>query len=191
MPVEFTGGVTESVRDLVVAAERAGAASAFVDAGLTAASHELWRVAIRCYRAALEIDLLDREVVARLLGLGKRAGEEWAGYARSLDRADWRPFGCIGATIVSADSETSVHCPDVGAVLDIQMSDHDRIDAHAMPRFADMPLAMALIIVRRAIWPKPRSLWPGLRDRPPARVRVKWPAYREVWLDELGDWKAL
>ena len=61
------------VRVLLADAERAlradklaAARAAFLEAGQSAASYQLWRSALRCYRRALELDLADREAVGRI-----------------------------------------------------------------------------------------------------------------------------
>ena len=187
--------MTSEVRAIVSDAERAAgagelshAAALYIDAGRAAAADELWRIAIRCYRAALEIDLFERPIVARLLRLGARAGDDWREYADAIDRVDWPHFGCRGATIVTGDGTTVVRCPEVGPVLDIAMSERELIDASPQPRFARMPIAMALIVLRRALWPAARSLWIDHRHRPPMQVRVVFEG-RAMWLDELGDWR--
>jgi hypothetical protein len=49
-----------------------------------------------------------------------------------------------------------------------------------------MPLAMALIILRRALWLAPREL-----AADPMSVRVAFDGRPEVRLDELGDWEPI
>jgi hypothetical protein len=161
----------------------------FVESGLSAAASESFRLAVRCYRAALEIDLLDRRVIARLLGLGARAGDGWNAYARTIDLVDWRSFGCRDASVVSGGGGATVHCSGVGPVLGMVMSQPDRVEAYPDQRFVKMPLAMAMIILRRVLWPESRT-WPAAGDPPPLHVRVKFPAHREARLDEFGDWRS-
>lgn len=160
-----------------------------VEAGLCAAADEQWRIAVRCYRAALEIDLLDRRVLARLLGLGARAGEEWSDYARQVDRVDWPHFGCRGTSIVTGDGRAVVRCPEVGVVLTLAMPERDVFSVRASSAFAGMPLAMALVILRCALWPDARALWLEQRHRPAMQVGVRFEDKMSVWLDELGDWR--
>jgi hypothetical protein len=190
-----THAVHDEVRAHVADAEhaaatgdRALAAAKLVEAGRSAAADEQWRVAVRCYRAALAIDLFDRRTIARLLVLGARAGDDWSAYARTIDRVDWPRFGCRGATIVTGHGETVVRCPDVGAVLVMAMPERDLVEARAAPRFAGMPLAMALVILHRALWPDVRALRLERRDRPAMQVGVRFDG-KELWLDELGDWR--
>jgi hypothetical protein len=162
----------------------------FVESGLSAAASESFSLAVRCYRAALEIDLLDRRVIARMLGLGNRAGDGWSAYARTIDLVDWRSFGCRGASVVSGDDgATTVHCSGIGPVLGMVTTRGDRVEAYPDQRFVKMPLAMAMIILRRALWPESR-IWRVADARPSLHVRVKFPAHRETRLDELGDWRS-
>jgi hypothetical protein len=46
-----------------------------------------------------------------------------------------------------------------------------------------MPLAMVLLILRRAMWPQLRE------DGSPRRIHVTFLG-RSQWLDELGEWEA-
>ena len=171
------------VRDQLGSAEkalRAGeflrARDAFLEAGDLAARLQLWRTAVRCYRQALELDLLDRVAVARLVGLVGRGGNvvAWSEYGRALDRHDWPHFGCRAAQIVIGDEGAIVECAGVGPVLEITMPQTDLISAQPDGRFAGMPLGMALIILRRA-------LGPGV-------VQVSFAGRGLVSLDDNGDW---
>jgi hypothetical protein len=155
----------------------------FVKAGREAASEQRWQTATRCYRAALEIDLFDLRLVARLNAVNSRAANEWTAYARALPSLHWPRFGCRGATMVMGTGGARVDCPNVGRVLDVHMSDGDVVDARPDERFHDMPHAMSLVILRRALWPQPQL------HRKPMTVRVSFVSHRDVILDELGDWK--
>jgi hypothetical protein len=64
-----------------------GAARAcFLEAAQAAADVQLWRSALRCYRHALELDLLDREVVERVLAVPLRviSGRGWDRYRAAV-----------------------------------------------------------------------------------------------------------
>jgi hypothetical protein len=89
---------------------------------------------------------------------------------------------------VTGDAETVVRCPDVGGVLLIAMPERDLVEARPAPRFAGMPVAMALVILHRALWPDARALWLEQRHRPAMQVGVRFEG-KELWLDELGDWR--
>src|SRR6185436_4762859 len=100
------------VRLLLGAGERAwrsanpGAArEAFLEAGQCASSYQLWRSALRCFRRALELDLVDREPIVRIARMSPRvvALGDWTEYARALDLHAWPSFGCRSAQIVTGD----------------------------------------------------------------------------------------
>jgi hypothetical protein len=164
----------------------AAARTAFVEAGLSAAGSQLWRTAVRCYRRALELDLTDRELVGHALRVPPRALPvgDWTDYARALDRRAWRAFGCRGAQIVIGDAGAHAECPGVGAVLELMMTADDLVELRPTPATAGMPLAMALIIARRALWIAPRD-----HAAEPAALRIAFDGRAQVRLDELGDWE--
>jgi len=150
------------VRAQLGSAERAfksgdptAARDAFLAAGDVAKRFQLWKSATRCYRHALELDVLDRVAVARLCGLLGRGGHlvEWIDYAKAVDRNDWPSFGCRKAQLVIGDSGAFVECPGVGPVLDVTMPDSELVEAQPDGRFVGMPAGMAMIILRRALWP--------------------------------------
>jgi hypothetical protein len=153
------------------------ARQAFTAAGDLAASFQLWRTCVRCYRQALELDLLDRVAIARLVGLVGRGGNvvAWSEYGKAVDRHDWPHFGCRAAQIVIGDDGAIVECAPVGPVLELAMPEGDLVSAQPDGRFAGMPIAMALIILRRA-------LGPGV-------VRVAFAGCAPVVLDDNGDWR--
>jgi hypothetical protein len=158
----------------------------YAEAGDCAKGYGLWRSASRCYRRALELDLVDREVVDRVARISGRlaAGADWVDYVRALDtHPSWPHFGCRNAQIVIGDAGSIVDCPLVGNVLELMMSADDLLELAPDPRFAGMPRAMALIILRRALWSTPRPL-PG----EPAAVRVAFEGRAAIRLDEHGDW---
>ena len=97
---------------------RADARAVFLKAGQAASSYQFWRVAQRCYRLALELDLVDREPVERILRLPSRntMHAEWNVYACALDCHAWPSFGCRSARIVTGGQRSRIECPGVGTV---------------------------------------------------------------------------
>ena len=87
--------VNVDVRVLFTDGERAARAgehdtarACFIEAGQCAADVQLWRSAIRCYRHALELDLLDRDAVDRIGRMPPRviSGRGWDDYRTALDQ---------------------------------------------------------------------------------------------------------
>jgi hypothetical protein len=168
--------------------EPATARACFLEAADSAVEVQLWRSALRCYRHALELDLLDREVVARVLRIPARviAGRGWDTYLRAVEsHPEWPHFSCRSASIVSGDLGAVVECRGVGPVLELIMSEEDLVETRPDARFTGMPSAMGFIILRRALWPTPRE-----QDRLMS-VRVTFDVRERVKLDELGDWELL
>jgi hypothetical protein len=162
------------------------ARACFLEAAQTAVDVQLWRAAIRCYRHALELDLLDREPVERVLRMPPRviSGRGWNDYRQALDaHAEWPAFSCRIARVVSGDTGAVVECPNVGPVLELIMSDKDLIETRPDARFVAMPLVPAMIVLRRALWANPRE-----RATDPASIRVTFAGRERVRLDEHGDW---
>jgi hypothetical protein len=148
----------------------ATAKACFVEAGDAAAAVQLWKGALRCYRHALAL-----------------AGRGWHEYRAWIERdGAWPRFGCRTARVVSADLGAVVECAGAGPVLELIMSERDLVEARPDGRFAGMPAAMALIIVRRALWPAPRE-----RAESSMTVRVAYEARAPVRLDERGHWDAI
>jgi hypothetical protein len=187
--------VNADVRLLLADGERAlraddlaAAREAFLEAGQCAAGYQLWRSAVRCYRRALEIDLTDREPIARIGRLSPRviAPNDWIEYTRALDQHAWPSFSCRAAQIVTGDAGSHVECPGTGVVLEMMMTDDDLVEARPAARFAGMPTAMAMIVLRRALWLVPREL-----TTDPMSLRVAFDGRQQVRLDELGDWEPI
>lgn len=183
------------VRVLLSTAERAlrnhepaEARAAFLEAGLAAASYQLRRTAIRCYRLALELNLVDPEPIARILQLPPRtnAHMDWKLYAHALERHAWPAFSCRSAHVLTGGFASRVECPGIGTVMELIMPADDLIETRPDPRLTGMPLAMALVILRRAMWIAPRDH----ADAPQA-LRVAFDGFPSVRLSELGDWESL
>ncbi len=166
--------------------ELATARACFLDAGRSAAEVQLWRAAIRCYRHALELDLLDREAVEHVLRIPARviSGRGWDDYKLALDsHPEWLKFSCRTARVVSGDLGAVVECPSIGPVLELIMSEADLVETRPAPRFRGMPLTLAMIVLRRALWTSPRE-----RNTDPASIRVTYCGQQRLRLDEHGDW---
>jgi hypothetical protein len=170
----------------LVNGDRVGAARAYVEAGDHAVRYQLWRSAARSYRAALELDLASRDVVGRLVTLAtrtRRALADWLDYAAALDaHPDWPHASCVRAQVMIDDRGAYVDCGL--RVLRLAMTADDHVTAQPEPLFAEMPLAMGMVVLRRAMWPNARG-----QALDPMRVRVTFAARPAVWLDELGDWE--
>jgi hypothetical protein len=161
----------------------------FLDAEQAAVAFQLWRAAIRCYRHVLELDLFDREPLDRIARMPGRvtAGQGWNDYTQAIGRhPEWPRFGCRTAHTVASDQRALVTCPQVGAVLDMLMSATDLVEIHPLAPLLGMPQGMALIILRRALWPAPRDHATQL-----LAVRVVFAGRPPVRLDELGDWEPI
>jgi hypothetical protein len=187
--------VNADVRLLLADGERAlraddlaAAREAFLEAGQCASSYQLWRSALRCFRRALELDLVDREAIARIARMSPRvvALADWTEYARALDQHAWPSFGCRSAQIVTGDLGAQVECGAVGVVMELIMTADDLVETRPDARFAGMPLAMALIILRRALWMAPRDF-----AADPSSLRVAFHGRQQVRLDERGDWEPI
>ena len=142
----------------------------------------------RCFRRALELDLVDREAIARIKRMSPRvvAFADWSEYARALDLHAWSSFSCRSAQIVTGDSGAQVECGGAGVVMELMMTADDLVETRPDARLAGMPLAMALIILRRALWMAPRDF-----AAEPSSLRVAFAGWQQVRLDELGDWEPI
>jgi hypothetical protein len=171
--------------------EIATARACFLEAAQSAVEVQLWRTALRCYRHALELDVTDRAVVARVLAIPPRvlSGRGWDRYLAALEQhATWPPFGCRASRVVSGNEGAIIECAGAGVVLELLMTERDLVEVRPDGRFAGMPSAMALLILRRALWPSPRER--ADRDQLMS-VRVIFAAQERVRLDEHGDWEPL
>ena len=169
--------------------ELAAARACFLEAAQAAADVQLWRSALRCYRHALELDLCDRGVVERVLQIPLRviSGRGWDRYLAALDaHPAWPAFGCRAARIVSGDRGAVIECSGAGPVLELIMSERDLVETRPAARFAGMPVAMAMVMLRRALWPVPRE-----RASEPMTVRVTFDGRERFRLDEHGDWEPI
>jgi hypothetical protein len=70
-------------------------------------------------------------------------------------------------------------------VLDVAMPEDELVEAVPDGRFVGLPGAMAMIILRRALWPLRLE-----KAVPPRNVRVAFAGRVPVVLDELGEWRA-
>jgi hypothetical protein len=192
-PAGARRAVNADVRLLLADGERAvrgddpaGARAAFLEAGQCAAGYQLWRSALRCYRRVLELDLVDRDALAGIAQIPARVvpPADWTEYLRALDRHKWPRFGCRSAQVVTGDLGALVECPGAGVVMELMMTADDLIETRPEARFVGMPLAMALIILRRAMWMAPRDA-----ATEPSALRVAFNGRPQVRLDELGDWE--
>jgi hypothetical protein len=167
-------GATEEARRLYVAA------------GDRAVAIGSWTPAARCYRHAVELDLFDGVAVQRLATYGARlpARAEWGAYAAALRTGTMPPFQYTSIQLVVSNDGAEVVAQPVGSVLDVLLTGDDLVEAHPAPQFDAMPLAMALLVIRRALWPVPR-----LRPVAPMSVWVAYRGRQPVKLDELGDWE--
>lgn len=167
--------------------EWAAARACFLEAAQAALDVQLWRSALRCYRHALELDLLDRDIVECVLQLPPRviAGRGWDEYRSAIDsHPAWQRFNCRGARVVLGDLGAVIECAGVGPVLELIMSERDLVEMRPDARFGGMPSALALIVLRRAMWPAPRD-----RANELMTVRVSFDGRQRVRLDEHGDWE--
>lgn len=189
-------GMSVDTRILFLDGERAArsgdaatARACFLEAAQAAVDVQLWRSALRCYRHALELDVLDRGVIDRLLQVPQRviSGRGWDRYRAAIDaHPEWPPFGCRTSRVVLGDLGAVIECARVGPVLELIMSDQDLVETRPDARFAGMPLAMAMVIVRRALWAAPRERADELMS-----VRVTFDGHERVRLDEHGEWAPL
>ena len=139
---------------------------------------------MRCYRHALELDLLDREVLELIRGVPIRviSGRGWDDYrTQVMSHPTWPRFSCRTAHLVIGE-QAIVQCEAIGTVLEVMMSEIDLVEVRPASPLAGMPIAMALVILRRALWPHPKDLGNLMS------IRVAYEGRQHVRLDEHGDW---
>ena len=184
MNIEIREALADAER-AIAEGDRRAAARAYVDAGDLGVRYQLWRSAARSYRFALELDLASPAVVAKLVALGPRGTRtaDWLDYATALDaHPDWPHASCLRAQVLIDDRGGYVDCGL--RVLRLAMTGDDHVEAQPEPLFSEMPLAMGLVVLRRAMWPNARE------SGSPMRLRVTFARRPPVWLDELGDWES-
>lgn len=189
-------GMSVDTRLLFLDGERAArggdhavARAHFLEAAQAAVDVQLWRSALRCYRHALELDVLDRDVIDRVLQIPMRvtSGRGWDRYRAAIDaHPAWPAFGCRTSRVVIGDLGAVIECARIGPVLELIMSERDLVETRPDARFAGMPLAMAMVILRRAMWAAPRERTDELMT-----VRVTFDGRERVRLDEHGEWEPL
>lgn len=171
------------------AGDPGGAYDGFVEAGHCAERYGLWKTALRCYRNAVELDLHAPRAVGELARVAPRAGAggEWADYAAAVAAVPpWPRVICRDVQLLIGTSGAIAHCARVGTVLELVMTADDHVDVRPEARFANIPVAMALIILRRALWPAPRETATQSYD-----VRVTYRGRHAFRLLEHGDWLRL
>jgi hypothetical protein len=184
--------VVADARSLVIDAEQAARAGdldkarrLYLVAGDRAATGGNPSAAARCFRHAVELDLFDVVAVQRLAATVSRAvvRAEWSSYAAALRGGTMPAFASTAIQLVVSNAGAEVVAAPVGTVLEVLLTGDDLVEAHPAPRFDAMPLAMALLIIHRALWPAPRT-----RPVAPMVVRVAYRGRQPVRLDESGDW---
>jgi hypothetical protein len=192
--------VNREVLELVADAERAATAgdwaaclAAYRDAGDRCGAVTLWRGAQRCYRRALEIDLLDAGVVNRLVDAAARTGDvvTWHRYRAALPEvaAVWRAANARLIQVVADDDGAAILHPTAPAALArFTLGDNLEVALRPTTAFRAMPDAMVLIMARRMLWPRARERPP---DPPPHVVIRLVDAGRSFALYETGDWEQI
>ena len=185
--------MTGDVRTLVAEAERAeragnyeGAYDRYVSAGDAAAGNGSWRSAMRSFQRAIEVDLFASEAVQRLAAIASQVHNrtEWSEYATALERGVVPRFAFRAVQLAIGNDGSFVTAPDAGTVLEMLLTGDDLLDVHPAAAFSDMPLAMALLVLRRALWSSPVN-----RARTPMTVRISYAGRPHMILHETGEWE--
>ena len=168
--ISSTGCVNHEVLTLVADAERAArhgewpaALAAYREAGDCCAKLSLVRGAQRCYRRALEIDLLAADVVDRLIATGVRIGAAapWERYRDALPWLAplWPRANARHVQLLSDDRGTVLaHRSVTGPIAHLDIGDALEVTVRCAPDFRAAPDALLLVLLRRALWVKPREL---------------------------------
>ena len=192
--------MNREVLELVADAERAaaggdwsGALAAYREAGDRCAAVALWRGAQRCYRRALEIDLLDDGVVSRVVEAAARTGgrEPWDRYRAALPAIAkvWRAANARLIQVVADDDGAAILHPTApGALARFSLGDALEVALRPTTMFRAMPDAMILVLLRRVLWARPGERPP--EPMTPIVVRLAGPD-RAYALVETGDWHAV
>jgi hypothetical protein len=160
----------------------------FFEAGACAEQYGLWKTALRCYRSAVEINLFAPAAVKQLARIALRAGAggEWADYAAVLAREPtWPRVTCRAVQLLVGTTGAVVACAKLGTVLELVMTADDLIEVRPEARFTEVPAAMALLLLRRALWPVTREA------AEPFHLRVTYRGTQRFHLFETGDWSRL
>jgi len=162
----------------------------YVEAGDRCAELQLRRGAQRCFRRALEVDLLSTAALERLITVGRRLHASTAAWDRYLDAVPalaplWTSANARLAQLVVDDDGAAVRHPAAdGAIARVQMGEDRDVTVTRTARFAEIPDPMLLILLRRTLWLAPRE-----QPEPLVPLRVALPdtatSYR---LYENGDW---
>lgn len=138
-------------------------------------------------RRALEFDVAGLDAVELGIPIAGRISHQlridWTEYAAALRGQPWPHFSCRSAQITIDDDGASIGCQLVGVVFAVAMPEADLVALTPHGAFRGMPLAMAMIVARRALFGGPR-----LDGELPRVIRVVFDERPEVVLNDIGDW---